>query len=136
MLQNLKKERKTSPGRTRSDRHVQPQSTSLNCKKYDKMREKCSCSVQQKLISLTNSYWFHAALSNMALNNEKTKSHFLTDPKTTATDWMIVEVCLRLHWFPTLGKSVPDYGLWGTINICTTGTNKVKTGIGKINVTN
>ena len=48
---------------------------------------------------------------------------------------MIVEVCLRPLWFPTFGKSVPDYGLCGTINIFTTGT-KVKTGIGKISVTN
>ena len=37
-----------------------------------------------------------------------------------------MEVCLRLPWFPTFEKSVPDYGLLGTINIFTTGTNEVK----------
>ena len=31
-----------SPGRTRSDRHVQPHSASLNFKKFDEIREKCS----------------------------------------------------------------------------------------------
>ena len=37
-----------SPGRTRSDRHVQPQSTSLNCKQYEEMCEKCSWRVQPR----------------------------------------------------------------------------------------
>ena len=42
------KHRRT-PGRTRSDSHVQPQSASLNCKKNGEMREKCSWSLQQYL---------------------------------------------------------------------------------------